>query len=75
MIRDKNNIVTTVHHWSTNNNIYLNWASHEPNKWKMGTLRTLVDKLMIYVRQMNTYKKNYFTLKKFFMSKINTHSG
>ena len=33
MIRD-NNIETTVCHKSTNNNIYLNWASHAPNKWK-----------------------------------------
>ena len=38
MIRDKNNIEKTVHHKTTNNNIYLNWASYLPNKWKMGTL-------------------------------------
>ena len=42
MIRDKNNIETTIHRKPTNNNIYLNWTSHAPNKWKMGTLRTLV---------------------------------
>ena len=42
MIRDKNSIETTVHHMSTNNNMYLNWTSHAPNKWKMSTLRTLV---------------------------------
>ena len=42
MIRDKNNIETTVHRKSTNNNIYLNWTSHAPNKWTMSTLRTLV---------------------------------
>ena len=40
MIRDKNNIETTVHHKSTNNNI--SWTSHAPDKWKMGTLGTLV---------------------------------
>ena len=38
MIRDKNNVETKVHCKSTNNNIYLNWASHAPNKWRMGTL-------------------------------------
>ena len=43
MIRDKNNIETKVHRKSTNNNnICLSWRSHAPNKWKMGTLRTLV---------------------------------
>ena len=42
MIRDKNNIGTTVCSKSTNNNIYLSWTSYAPNKWKMGTLRTLV---------------------------------
>ena len=42
MIRDKNNIETTVHRKSTNNNIYLNWTSDVPNKWTMSTLRTLV---------------------------------
>ena len=41
MLKDKNNIETKVHHKSTNNNIYLNWTSHAPNKWKMSTLRTL----------------------------------
>ena len=57
MIRDENTIETTVHHKSTNNNIYLNWISLAPNKWKMGTLWTL-DERMISVWQMNTYKMN-----------------
>ena len=42
MIRDKNNIETTVRRKSTNNNVYLNWTSQAPNKWKIGTLRILV---------------------------------
>ena len=44
MIRDKNNIETPVHHKATNNNIYFNWISHAPNKWKVGTLWTFVRK-------------------------------
>ena len=32
MIRDKNNIKTTVHRKSTTNDIYLNWISYAPNK-------------------------------------------
>ena len=42
MIRDKNNIETIVHRMFINNSICLNWAWHAPNKWKMGTLGTLV---------------------------------
>ena len=42
MIRDKNNIETTVHRKLFNSSIYLSWTSHAPNKWKMGTLQTLV---------------------------------
>ena len=42
MIRDKNNIDTAVHWKLFNNSIYLNWTSHAPNKWKKGTLWTLV---------------------------------
>ena len=42
MIKYNNNIETTVYRRSTNNNIYLNWTSYAPNKWKMGTLNTLV---------------------------------
>ena len=41
IIRDKNNIQTTVHCKPTNNNIYLNCTSYASNKWKMGTVRTL----------------------------------
>ena len=42
MMRDKKNTETKVHPKSTNNYLYLSWTSHAPNKWKMGTLRTLV---------------------------------
>ena len=35
MIRDKDNIETTVQCKSANNNIYLNWKSHAKNKDRM----------------------------------------
>ena len=42
VIRDSsNNINTTVYRKSTNNDIYLNWESFAPDKWKRGTLKTL----------------------------------
>ena len=38
VIRDSsNNINTTVYRKSTNNDIYLNWESFAPGKWKWGT--------------------------------------
>ena len=38
VIRDSsNNINTTVYRKSTNNDIYLNWESFAPGKWKRGT--------------------------------------
>ena len=43
MIRDKNNIETTVHRKSFNNSIYLNWTSL--NKWKIGTFKILVKRV------------------------------
>ena len=36
-----NNINTTVYRKSTNNDIYFNWESFAPDKWKWGTLKTL----------------------------------
>ena len=42
VIRDSNNNINrTVYRKSTNNDIYLNWESFAPNKWKWGTLKTL----------------------------------
>ena len=42
VIRDSNNnIDTTVYRESTNNDIYLNWGSCAPDKWKWATLKTL----------------------------------
>ena len=42
IVRDSNNnINTTVYRKSTNDDIYFNWESFAPNKWKWGTLKTL----------------------------------
>ena len=42
VIRDSNNNINrTVYRKSTNNDIYLNWESFAPEKWKRGTLKTL----------------------------------
>ena len=42
VIRDSNNNINTiVYRKSTNNDIYLNWESFPPDKWKWGTLKSL----------------------------------
>ena len=42
VIRDSNNnINTAAYRKSTNNDIYLNWESFAPDKWKWGTLKRL----------------------------------
>ena len=35
---NKNEIETSVYKKATNTNIYINWYSHVPSKWKTGTL-------------------------------------
>ena len=49
MIRDENSVKITVHRKSADNNIYLNWKYSVTNKWKTGTLRTLI-------REQNQYQ-------------------
>ena len=45
--RNDNSIETTVYRKSTNNNIYLNWNAFEPDTWKRGTLKMLVESAYI----------------------------
>ena len=42
-----NDIETSVYRKSTNTNIYINWNSHAPSAWKIGTLRNLLKRARI----------------------------
>jgi len=42
LIRNGNQMDTTVYRKKTDNDVYLNWKSFAPLKWKRGTLRTLL---------------------------------
>ena len=44
LIKNSNNIDTTVYRKPTNTDIYLNWNSHVPTTWKRGTLRTILSR-------------------------------
>ena len=37
-----NKVETSVHRKATCTNIYINWRSHSPSNWKIGTLRNLI---------------------------------
>ena len=37
-----NEIETSVYRKTTNTDIYINWYSHAPSQWKIGTLRNLI---------------------------------
>ena len=45
IMRDKENgstLNTAIYRKSTHTNIYINWNSHSPTSWKIGTIKTLV---------------------------------
>ena len=42
LIRNSEDIETTVYRKDTNKDIYMHWNSFAPNTWKRGTLRTLI---------------------------------
>ena len=65
-----NNINTTVYRKSTNNDIYLNWESFAPGKWKWGTLKTLTKRAYDVCSNQELLK-----LKKYFVPIITTLIG
>ena len=69
LIKKGNNIVTTVYHKATTNDIYLNWKSFAPDSWKRGTLKTLVDRLCLICSNITLRKKEIDHLKKVFYKK------
>ena len=63
---NKSKIETSVYRRATNTNIYINWHSHAPLKWKTGTLRNLIKrtKLLIFntpLRNEIAYIRKVFT--------------
>ena len=74
VIRDSNNNINmTVYRKSTNNDIYLNWESFAPDKWKWGTLKTLTKRAYVCSNQKLPQHLNY--IEKYFVSIITTLIG
>ena len=64
--RENSKIKTNIYRKSTNTNIYINWFSHSPNNWKIGTFSNLIKRATLICSQkedlMNEidYLKNVF---------------
>ena len=42
VIKTPNRMYTSVYHKKTNSDLYIHWNSFDQNKWKLGTIKTLV---------------------------------
>ena len=68
--RNVNNIVATVYHKTTANDLHLNWNLFAPTSWKRETLKTLIDRpyLICFSRELrkqeNEHLKQVFHEKK-----------
>ena len=72
VIRDSsNNINTTVYRKSTNNDIYLNWESFAPDKWKRGTLKTLTKRAYDVCSNQELLQKELNYIEKVFRANNN----
>ena len=76
VIRDSNNNINrTVYRKSTNNDIYLNWESFAPNKWKWGALKTLTKRAYHVCSSQELLQKELNYIEKVFASIISTLVG
>ena len=72
VIRDSsNNISTTVYRKSTNNDIYLNWESFAPGKWKWATLKTLTKRAYVVCSNQELLQKGLNYIEKVFRANNN----
>ena len=67
LIHNNSLISTKVYRKNTNTDIYINWKSFAPNKWKWGTLKTLVNRAFdicstdeyLKEKRTRTYKNSF----------------
>ena len=58
---------TTVFQKETNTDIYMNWKSHAPIQWKIGTLKNLVKRSIIICSDQRLLQKELDNLRKVFV--------
>ena len=69
LIRKGNNIITSIYHKATTNDIYLNWESFALTSWKIGTLKTIADRAYHICSSIALRKREIDHLKKAFHEK------
>ena len=69
--RDGHDIITTVYRNVANDDVYLNWYSFCPRKWKRGTFRSLVQQLYIICSSSHLVKEELKHLEHVFAMKSN----
>ena len=69
LIKKRSNIITTLYHKATTNDIYLNLESFAPTTWKKGTVKTLGDCAYLICSSIAFKKKKIDHLKKVFHKK------
>ena len=63
LTRNGNNIVTTVYHKTTSNDLYLNWSLFALTSWKRGTLKILIDRAYLIGSSPELQKQEIHYLK------------
>ena len=76
---NKNEIETSVYRKAANTNIYINWHSHAPSNWKIGTLRNLIKRakivssIKLLLRNKIDYIRKVFTENNDYPHKVVNH--
>ena len=70
LCRKDNKLVCSVYRKSTNNDIYMNWNSFAPKTWKMGTLKSLIERAFLICSTEELLNEELKYLKKYFREKI-----
>ena len=71
-----NKVETSVYRKATYTNIYINWHSHAPSSWRVGTLRNLIKRAKsissseLLLRNKISYLRNIFTEYNDFLLKV-----
>ena len=67
LLREGQNIITTVYREVTNSDIYLNWNSFCPQSWKRGSLKSLVQRAHLICSTQDLLKTELDHIPKVFL--------
>ena len=69
LCRKDNKLVYSVYRKSTNNDIYMDWHSFAPKTWKMGTLKSLIEREILISSTEELLNEEFKHLEKVFREK------